>query len=179
MFLQVSLFAWGAGYAVLDPQMCRDMCEDEETTERIDSSELALLIYDITGFYISNHSFLTPLWFAARMLGNLAYSAFEKALDASMDRMSASMNRISDKYSKTLSADDLEEAEGELEDADLAGKANDLCSNLCQISKPMVLALAIGTCGGSFIADSYLDDGSLDNSVLTTYIKPSLICPVS
>ena len=54
-----------------------------------------------------------------------------------------------------------------------------LCSSLCSLEKPLLLLVAAGTCGGSLIADSFMDGSFLDNFPLTAYLAPSLICPVS
>ena len=108
------------------------------------------MFYDLTGIYISELSLVSPLF--TRVI-----NAFLPSKDRA-DNFKQSNHSLS---KRTLDVSSL------------------LCSSLCSLEKPLLLLVAAGTCGGSLIADSFMDGSFLDNSPLTAYLSPALICPVS
>ena len=177
----------------MEPDSCKEMCANlttqEETAEiistriEVEATEIALFLYDLTGVWLSESSVVTPLWFAARMFGGLVLRAVSRMVLPPADHIRQSTDDIDSlmvmKHSKTFDLDDLGAVQEELEGVDLAGKTGELCSGLCTIGEPLVLAVMVGSCGGSLLANSFIDETFLDNSPLVAYLQPSLICPVS
>ena len=108
------------------------------------------MIYDLTGIYISDLSLVSPMLIR---VANTVQTSVDSTDDFSLSNLSLSK--------RTLDVSAL------------------LCSSLCSLEKPLLLLVAAGTCGGSLIADSFMDGSFLDNSPLTAYLAPALICPVS
>ena len=161
-FFQISLIAWGVANVVFDADGCQESCTNLTTTIQETLDDLAtpasktnegdqpLVFYDLTGIYISEIPLVSSLF--ARVL-NALQSSTDRADNFKQSNVSLSK--------RTLNVSSL------------------LCSSLCSLEKPLLLLVAAGTCGGSLIADSFMDGSFLDNSPLTAYLAPALICPVS
>ena len=216
------------GVYIEDPFRGENNTKDKPS-ERIGVSDVAIFLYDLTGVYFSSSpSFITPLWFAAKLLGGLTYKVVEKIILGSINRIDDEKipslgselvpllydltgvyienpfgrNDISsakvDKKTTRLGSellpllydltgvyvenplgrnDDI--AEMFMNSSSLRLEARTDCT-ICSLSKPLILTGALAACGGSFIAENFLDTSSeINTEDPLTFIKPNLICPVS
>ena len=224
----IPLFYDLTGVYIEDPFRGENNTEDNPA-ERIGVSDVAIFLYDLTGVYFSSSpSFITPLWFAAKLLGGLTYKVVEKIILGSINRIDNDKipnlvnelvplvydltgvyienpfgrnniiaGKVDEKTTRLGSEmvpllydltgvyvdnpfgrnDDIEEKF--MNSSSLRFEARTDCT-ICSLSKPLILTGALAACGGSFIAENFLNIGSeINTEDPLTFIKPNLICPVS
>jgi len=105
-------------------------------------------LYDYTGVYISPYSLLSPVLYTARVILGTVITI--KEITAQTEDRALAENRT------------------------ITGE---LCETICDSGESIVLAVAVVSCGGSLLVDTFTDDSFVED--LMGLVKPSVVCPIA
>merc|ERR1711962_1446654 len=149
MVCPVSMVTWGLSYAVSSPAICDMLCPGvTAAARRVDGEEMTDMLYDYTGVYISPYSLLSPVLYTARVILGTVITI--KEITAHTEDGVTAENRT------------------------ITGE---LCENICDSGESIVLAVAVVSCGGSLLVDTFTDDSFVED--LMGLVKPSVVCPLA
>ena len=55
----------------------------------------------------------------------------------------------------------------------------DACDTVCEFGQPVVLAVALVSCGASLLVNEFTDDSFIEDTIVHDLTKPTLVCPVA
>merc|ERR1711962_41544 len=149
MVCPVSMVTWGLSYAVSSPAICDMLCPGvTAAARRVDGEQMTDMLYDYTGVYISPYSLLSPVLYTARVILGTVITI--KEITAHTEDGVTAENRT------------------------ITGE---LCENICDSGESIVLAVAVVSCGGSLLVDTFTDDSFVED--LMGLVKPSVVCPLA
>ena len=173
----MSLIVWGAANWLLEPKVCKQLCNPEETSERVED-ELIPLLYDLTGIYIEGPSREDDEFTLAGLSVTLAYSfifslaSIALSISTQIETTLADVTYVLDQnmgisFNKTPDSSDSTDTES-------TSTTSDSCIRFCELGRPFLTASAITTCAISFMyGEELYEHGD------TEYLQSSFVCPVS